>query len=207
MTLSKRILLFFGGLAIFSYGITLSIKVQHLGIHPWDVLNIALFQKFGLTIGTWSILSGLVFVTITLFLNRKYVNVGTMLNAISIGPMVDFFLYVDFFPHSFNIVTDVLILVLGIVFMGIGGGMYVSSELGAGPRDGFMLSVSEKLGMSISRVRIIVESSVLVIGFLLGGPVFIFTFVFTFIQSPIFQKSYLFFSKWQHQVTSTNLHG
>jgi uncharacterized membrane protein YczE len=54
-----------------------------------------------------------------------------------------------------------------------------------------MLTIADKTDASISKVRIITESGVLIIGFLLGGPVFIITFIFTFIQSPIFQAVYL----------------
>jgi uncharacterized membrane protein YczE len=72
---------------------------------------------------------------------------------------------------------------------GVGGGMYVAAGIGAGPRDGFMLSISDKTKLSVSQARIIVECIVLIIGFLLGGPVFIATFLYTFIQSPIFQHS------------------
>jgi uncharacterized membrane protein YczE len=195
MTLSKQLTLFFIGLSLFSYGISVAIQVQYLGIHPWDVLNIALSENFGLTIGTWNIICGLVLISLSFFLDRSYIKIGTFLNALLVGVMVDIFLLIDLFPRSFNLVTDILVLVLGIFIMGAGGGMYAAARLGAGPRDGFMLSISDKLGMSISKVRIVVESSVLLIGLLLGGPVFIFTFVYTFIQSPIFQYSFLFCSK------------
>ena len=66
--------------------------------------------------------------------------------------------------------------------------MYVAAGIGAGPRDGFMLTISDKTGLSISRARIIVECIVLVIGFMLGGPVFIVTFLYTFIQSQSFSN-------------------
>ncbi|KKI90992.1 membrane protein, partial [Bacillus sp. SA1-12] len=181
---------------IFSYGISVAIQVQHLGIHPWDVLNIALFEKFGLTIGTWTVLVGLLLVVVSFFLDRSYINIGTFLNALAVGPLVDLFLYMEAFPRSSSVFTDVLVLFLGVVLMGIGGGMYSGARIGAGPRDGFMLSISDKLGMSISRVRIMVESLVLLLGWLLGGPVFIFTLVITFIQSPIYQYAYLMTTKW-----------
>lgn len=66
------------------------------------------------------------------------------------------------------------------------------------PRDGFMLTISDKTGLSISRARIIVECIVLVVGFMLGGPVFIVTFLYTFIQSPIFQQSFKMFQTLLH---------
>ena len=163
-------------------------------MHPWDVLNVALYNQLGLTIGTWSIIVGLALIGVSLVVSKKYVNIGTFLNALLIGPIMDFFLWLDILPNASNTWTDYLILLVGIVLIGIGGGLYVSGGVGAGPRDGFMLSISERLRWSISKARILVESIVLVIGYFLGGPVFWVTFIYTFLLSPIFQFSLKFFS-------------
>jgi uncharacterized protein len=184
-----RYLLFFTGLTLFGLGNAIAVKVKFLGLHPWEVLNVALYQHFGLTIGTWGVICGLVLIVFSYFTARKYINIGTFLNAISIGPIMDFFLFLDILPKATNTWIDYFILLSGIVITGIGGGMYVAARIGAGPRDGFMLSISEKTRLSVSQARIVVESIVLLIGFLLGGPVFIATFIYTFIQSPDFQYS------------------
>lgn len=174
------------GLLIFSYGITIALKMQYLGIHPWDVLNVALFDKFGLSIGSWAIIISVLLIIVALILDKSYVKLGTFLNGILVGVFVDMFLWIDFLPNATHTWTDYLVMVVAIITMGFGGGLYNSAEVGAGPRDGFMLSISDKLGKSIGTIRILVETLVLVIGFLLGGPVFIFTFIFTFVQSPVF---------------------
>jgi uncharacterized protein len=207
-----RYLFFFMGIALFGLGSAIAVKVKHLGLHPWDVLNVALYQRFGLTIGTWSILCGLTLVVISLFVNRKYINIGTFLNALLIGPFMDFFLWLDILPSATNTWVDYFILLSGIVITGIAGGLYVAGGIGAGPRDGFMLFISDKTGLSVSRARILVESIVLIIGYLLGGPVFFVTFIYTFIQSPIFQRSLKLFKfileslerKQQCKVSSAN---
>src|SRR5699024_8373230 len=179
------------GLLLFSFGITVTIKMQHLGIHPWDVLNVGLYNLFGLSIGSWNIIIGFILIAVALVLDRSYVRLGTLINVIFIGVFVDFFLWLDFLPGKTNLVFDFIMIMLGVVIMGIGGGLYNAARLGAGPRDGFMLSISDKTGASIGKVLIITETSVLVIGLLIGGPVFIVTFIFTFVQSPIFQYVYI----------------
>ncbi|WP_040346102.1 YczE/YyaS/YitT family protein [Neobacillus bataviensis] len=185
--------LFFLGLTFFGLGNAIAVKVKYVGLHPWEVLNVALYQHFGLTIGTWGVICGLVLIIISLFVARNYISLGTILNALCIGPIMDFFLWLDILPKATNTWLDYLILLSGIVITGIGGGMYVAAGIGAGPRDGFMLSISDKTRLSVSQARMIVESFVLVIGFLLGGPVFIATFLYTFIQSPVFQRSLMLF--------------
>lgn len=188
-----RVGLFLFGLMVFSYGISIAINVQHLGIHPWDVLNVGLYDTFGLSIGTWNIIIGFTLIGVSLILDKSYVKIGTFLNAIIVGSFVDFFLWLDILPQATHTWTDILVIILGIIVMGVGGGIYNAPGIGSGPRDGFMLSISDKTGVSIGKVRIIVETLILILGLLIGGPVFIFTFVFTFIQSPIFQFVYLKF--------------
>lgn len=201
--------MFFGGLCLLGMGNALAVKVKFLGLHPWEVLNVALFQQMGLTIGSWSIITGLFLVLITYIVDRKYISLGTFLNAMCVGVIMDFFLWSGLLPESSGTWTDYFILLTGILLAGIGGGLYVASNLGAGPRDGFMLIVSERTGISVSRARILVESIILIFGFLLGGPVFIATFIYTFIQSPVFQKSRMVFSgllgKWVERRSVTSV--
>ena len=182
---------YFIGLVIFSLGITITINVQHLGLHPWDVLNVAFYEKFGLTIGSWAIIFSVLLIIVSWILDKSYIKVGTFLNAVLVGAFVDLYMYLDFLPKATHTWTDILVMIIGIIVMGIGGGVYNAGGIGSGPRDGFMLSISDKTGMSIGKVRIITETIVLIIGLLLGGPVFVMTFIFTFIQSPIFQFTYV----------------
>ncbi|WP_223155064.1 YczE/YyaS/YitT family protein [Alkalibacillus aidingensis] len=193
-----RWLFYLIGLIIFSYGITIALSLQHLGIHPWDVLSVALYEKMGLSIGSWAIIISLVLIIVSWILDKSYIKLGTFLNGILVGVFVDLFLWLDFLPNASYAWTDILVMIGGIITMGMGGGLYNSAQVGAGPRDGFMLSIADKLGAPIGRIRIIVESSVLVLGLILGGPVFWFTFIFTFIQSPVFAYSFMKFKALLH---------
>lgn len=66
---------FFLGLIFFGLGNTLAVKVKFFGLHPWEVLSMALYQRFGWTIGTWNVICGLCLVLISLLVDRKYINV------------------------------------------------------------------------------------------------------------------------------------
>ncbi len=186
-----RSIVFAVGLLIFSLGIALAVQVQYLGIHPWEVLNVGFYNIYGLSIGSWSIIISVLLIGVTFILDKSYIQIGTFLNAFIVGFFVDLFLMLDFLPHASNTWTDIILIIISIVMMGIGGGINNGARIGAGPRDGFMLSISDKLSVSIRIVRIVTESSVVLIGLLIGGPVFLFTFLYTFIQSPIFQAAYL----------------
>ncbi len=180
----------------------MAFKVKYLGLHPWEVLNVAFWQKFGFTVGTWSVLTGLFLVGISWFVHRKYINIGTFLNALLIGPFMDVFLWLDVLPNKTGTWIDYLYLLTAIIIGGIAGGMYVAGGIGAGPRDGFMLSISDRTKLSVSKARILVESVVLIIGWLMGGPVFIVTFFYTLLFSPIFQFTLKFFVALREKISN-----
>src|SRR5690625_2935006 len=190
-----RSLLFVFGLMDCSLVLSLAIKVDYLGFHSWDVLNVSLFEQLGLSIGAWSIIVGATLIVIAFILDKSYIKIGTFLNAMIMGVMIDFFLSIGIIPEATYTWMDVVIIITGIVLLGIGGGLYNAAKIGAGPRDGFMLSIADKTGLSVGLVRIITELVVLLIAWLIGGTIFIFTFIFTFIQSPIFQFVYLHASR------------
>ena len=183
----------------------MTINVQYLGLHPWDVLNVSFFERVGLSIGSWNIIISIILIIVSWLLDKSYIKIGTFFNAILVGAFVDFYMWLDFLPAPSNTWVDVVLMIIGIVIMGFGGGVYNAAGVGSGPRDGFMLSISDKLGAPIGRVRIVSESLVLVIGLILGGPVFVFTFIFTFIQSPIFQYFYLKIGRRINQVEQHRL--
>lgn len=196
-----RYTFFFLGLILFGLGIAIAVKVQHLGLHPWDVLNVALSDKFGWSIGTWSVIVGMAVILVSLSISRKYINIGTFLNALLIGPFMDFFLWLDILPEASHTWFDYVWLLLAILIIGLAGGLYVAGGIGAGPRDGFMLTISDRTKLSVSQARIAVESVILLIGFLLGGPVHIVTFLYTLIMSPVFQISLSVFVKLRDALT------
>ncbi|WP_075618444.1 YczE/YyaS/YitT family protein [Paenisporosarcina indica] len=178
---------FFVGLLIFSLGITLCIKGQSLGISPWDVLHVGLNIHFGLTIGTWSIITGLLLVTGTALVTKSWPQIGTWLNMIAIGLFIDLFNWM--IPDVSNLAGQIILFILGVVIMGLGVGVYVSANVGAGPRDSVMLVLMKKTGWSIKRVRTLLETGVGIIGWLLGGPVGIGTILVALCLGQIVQMT------------------
>ncbi|MDG5472805.1 YitT family protein [Jeotgalibacillus sp. ET6] len=166
---------FLTGLVILALGITLTIKGQKLGISPWDVLHLGLFWQFGLTVGTWSIIMGLLIIAAVVVITKKPPRIGAILNMLLVGLFIDIFNWIIPEPESWAGI--IAIFLLGIVVMGCGVGIYVSANLGAGPRDSVMMLIVEKTGWKISRVRSGIELVVLAAGFSLGGPVGIGTVV------------------------------
>lgn len=157
------------GLVVVSLGITMTIKGYRLGVGPWDVFHIGLQQNLGLTIGSWSIIAGLVIIAVTALYMKKWPQIGTWLNMLLLGLFIDFFNWI--IPDFESLLGQTIIFVLGVVVMSYGVGIYVSPNIGAGPRDSLMLIFVEKFDISIKVVRTLIEVTVALLGWILGGPV------------------------------------
>ncbi|MEL3972179.1 YitT family protein [Rossellomorea oryzaecorticis] len=166
---------FFVGLFVLALGITLTIKGKDLGIGPWDVFHYGLFKQLGLTIGTWSIIAGFLILLITGIGTKSFPKIGAFLNMLLIGIFIDLFNYL--IPDPESILAQTLVFAVGIIVLGYGIGLYVSADLGAGPRDSLMLLVVEKTGWKVQWVRNGMEILVFIFGWMLGGPVGIGTVV------------------------------
>lgn len=181
-----RLIIFFIGLAVLSFGIAMIIEAD-LGVSGWDVLHIGLYKTFGLTIGTWSQIVGLVIIILTFIIDRKILSFGTVLNMIFVGLFIDLFLYL--LPTGEEWLMQYLFLFLGIIIMGIGAGIYITAKLGPGPRDSLMIAITQKYKLSVSRVKTVMELFVMLVGYLLGGPVFVGTVIISVSIGPIMQYS------------------
>jgi uncharacterized membrane protein YczE len=171
------------GLFVFASGIVFILK-SNLGMGPWSVFHVGITHHVPLTLGRVSQIVGFIIIVGSLFLDI-YPGIGTILNMVLIGFFIDF---VNFYvPYMEALPFQIGVLTLGIVLMGLGSGLYINSNLGAGPRDGLMLGLHKKTGKSIRLIRNSMEVTVLVTGFFLGGPVGIGTVAFALAIGPVVQ--------------------
>nr|WP_236838753.1 YitT family protein [Caldalkalibacillus salinus] len=164
---------------VMAFGIVLMIKAD-LGSAPWDVLHIGLTLQMGLTIGTWSIIVGIFIILLTTLLTKERPQLGAILNMLFVGMFIDLFVYLLAWFEPEGIIIQLITLVLGMLIMGYGIGLYIAPNCGAGPRDSLMLALTQLTSWKVQYVRGAMEVVVLAIGWLLGGPVFIGTLLFCF---------------------------
>ena len=164
------------GLTLFGLGEGLLI-VSITGASPWSVLAQGISLNVNLTIGTITLLISIGVLIMWIPLSQKF-GMGTIFNALIIALMID--LCVKFVPTPTNYLSQLILAVISVLIVGIGGGIYLVSNLGAGPRDGLMIGLQKKTGLQIALVRAIIEISVVSIGWYLGGTVGIGTLLFAF---------------------------
>jgi uncharacterized membrane protein YczE len=177
---TARVLLLFAGLTL--YGISDAMLVlAGLGLDPWDVLHQGLARGVGLQVGTWAILVGAA-VLLGWIPLRQRPGLGTICNVVVIGLVIDLTLFVVPQPHELPV--QVGVLVGGVLLNGVATGAYIGAGLGPGPRDGLSTGIAAR-GHSLRVVRTVVEVTVLVLGWLLGGTVGVGTVVYALAIGPI----------------------
>lgn len=179
-----RFFIYFIGLLIMSLGIVLLLRAD-LGVPPWDVLHVGLFLHFGWTIGSWNIIVGIIILSLSSLLIKELPQIGAFLNMIFIGIFIDLYMLLPFLKTPSFLAGKIFMLLMGIMIIGYGMGFYISASFGAGPRDSLMIALTTVTGKGIVFIRASIEVIVLLIGWFLGGPVFIGTILFTVIIGPV----------------------
>ena len=166
------------GLFTFALGVVLTLR-SGLGLGPWDVLHQGLSRHTPLTFGQASEVVGAVVIGLGLLL-RVRPGLGTVLNMLLIGFFVDRILGAQVIPAMapHGLLPQVLMDSMGVVTVGLGSGLYLRANLGAGPRDGLMLGLHRVTRLRVATTRAALEVSVALAGFLLGGTVGLGTIVF-----------------------------
>lgn len=180
-----RSFIYLFGLLIMALGIVLILKAD-LGATPWDVLHVGLYYQFGLTIGSWSIIVGFVILGVAALLTKKIPQVGAFLNMVLVGIFIDMYLLLPIMQTPNNFLEKGFMFLTGLIIMCYGMGFYISAKLGAGPRDSLMLALTNRTGWKVRNIRGVMEIIVLIVGWILGGPVALGTFLLSLLIGPIF---------------------
>jgi uncharacterized membrane protein YczE len=170
------------GLLCFGAGIGLILEA-HLGAAPWDVFHQGLSEKTGISVGNVIVIVGVVLL-LTWIPLRQRPGIGTILNALEIGVVVDVAL--DLIPASDRLAVRIPYLAAGVVVIALGSALYIGSGLGAGPRDGIMMGLQQR-GVRVAVARTAIELAVLGAGLALGGTIGVGTVAFTFGIGPLVQ--------------------
>ena len=164
------------GLTLFGVGEGLLI-VSAAGASPWSVLAQGIYLNVGFSVGIITILISAGVLIFWIPLNQRP-GIGTVLNALIIGLMID--VCIKFVPTPENYVFQLLLAIVAVLTVGLGGGIYLVANLGAGPRDGLMVGLQQKTNLPIAAVRAFLEITVMSIGWYLGGTVGVGTLLFAF---------------------------
>ena len=187
-----RVILLMLGLCIAHLGVTLFL-LSDLGSDPFNVLVQGVFRTLDRWLGWGFLTHGRVHIAISLLIifvllmtDRSYVKIGTVLCMVFGGPIIDG--YTLLLGPAFagaGLPVRILLLVAGCVILAYGMTMVIKSDAGTGPNDLVAVVISDKLRKKFGIVRVIVDMSFVLIGFLLGGVVGAGTLVCMVLVGPV----------------------
>ena len=168
----------FVGLFFFALGIVMTLYAD-LGMAPWSVLQVGLTRYTPLTFGQVSQVVGLAVLVLGWLLGFPP-GFGTVMNMYFVGYFMDQIMAWGLVPVPRSLPGQLALLMGGILVLGAASFMYLNPRLGAGPRDGLMMGLVQRLGRPVYQVRGAIEVTVLILGYLLGGPVGVGTLITAF---------------------------
>jgi uncharacterized membrane protein YczE len=176
----RQLAILIAGLWLFGAGEALLVE-SRLGNSPWTVLAEGAGEQTGIGVGAATV--AISFIVLALWIPlRERPGLGTIANAIVIGISIG--VTVELVPRLDDLPLRVAEVAAGIGVVAIGSGLYLMTRLGAGPRDGLMLGIHRRTGLSVRLVRTVIESSATALGFALGGKVGLGTLAFALLIGP-----------------------
>ena len=166
-SLPMRLVTLLAGLFVYGLGVALTVHAG-IGIAPWDVLAQGISIQTGLSFGVATVAVSIIVLICWIPLKVKP-GFATVANALLVGLFADFWLMI--LPDLTAYWQQLAVFMLGVVVVAIATGLYISSRLGSGPRDGLMQGTANALDKPFWIVRTAFEGSVLTIGWLMGGQV------------------------------------
>jgi len=179
-------------IGLFLYGIGIALIVRGgIGVAPWDVLTQGIDAHTNLGFGLITVLISGVVLLFWIPLRQKP-GIGTVLNALLVGPAADVGLWL--IPQGLDLWLRAGLFAAGLLLLAAATGLYIGANFGPGPRDGLMTGLHTRTGWRIWIVRTGIELTVLAIGWALGGNVGVGTVLFAVFVGPLCNWTIPFFS-------------
>lgn len=188
-----RVVILMIGLAIAHLGVTLFLLAD-LGADPFNVLIQGIFRSIDnvihsslLTHGRTHMVICFIIILVLLFVDKTYIKIGTVLCMVCGGPIIDVFSWIlnpvfDALPHMW---FKVIMNAAGCVILAFGMTIVIKSDAGTGPNDLVAVVISDKTKKKFSIIRMVVDFSFVLIGFLLGGSFGAGTIICAFLVGPV----------------------
>ena len=177
------------GLLVFAFGVHLTIYAN-IGLAPWDCLGMGISYHTPLNYGLSMTAIAVIILIIDILLGER-IGYGTIIDALLTGNFIQMFNGLNPLHENDNLWLGLAIMIFGLAFMAIGMLIYMKGAQGCGPRDALLIGLGKRMSrIPIGIVEILLWSLVLLVGWLLGGPVGVGTLISTFGAGIVMQLIY-----------------
>lgn len=183
----KRVLFYLIGLSLIAFGVA-KIIIADMGAGAWDALVVGLSQTFGLTMGIWVVILGLLLICINALLLKERPDFLALLTSFILGMMVDFWIiqiFHDIVPTTFY--QQILFFALGFLAIILGTGAYIQANFAPLPADKLMLAFHQRFNISIGKSGLFSEALAVIMSLIFSGPIFFGTVIVAVAFGPCVQ--------------------
>ena len=180
------------GYLIISMGNALMIYAD-LGLNSWGILHQGISIQTPLSFGQALQLLGATIIVICIMFGN-IPGIGTMLNMYFVGVFTDFFKDAGFFSTPGSLPGKFAMLLISVLLIDFGMFIYLRESIGAGPKDGLMLILTQRSGKDLGLIRTCMELTAVLFGYLLGGKFGIGTIIAAIILGPILRTMFKIFN-------------
>lgn len=183
-TLKRIIWMLVGNIGI-GLGVTI-FYFSGLGNDPFSGMNMILSERIGLSYGNFLLIVNTCLFLLELLFGKQYIQIGTLVNWIGIGYVVDAFryLFTNYIPEPKNLFLSVLIMLSGVLVMSFSISVYQTADMGLAPFDSLAFLIRNHTPIPYFWARISVDALCAFICLFAGGFVGLGTFVCAFGLGP-----------------------
>lgn len=190
-TFMKKSVFYVVGILFLTFGVSMTYEGQALGVGAFDALNMGLSEATGRSVGFWVNMCGLILLSIDAIIRRGMPNFLALIPMVMIGTLIDFWM-INVMPlfEASQTAGELFAIILGMTFIAFGLALYLQPKFAPAPIDVILVTVSETFKLSFGVAKTIIEGTILVFAFLVGGPIGIGTVIITLCIGPILQFFY-----------------
>lgn len=186
---TKKIILCVFSLWCLGVASAFTIKAE-LGADPITVFYEGLSETLHMNVGLTVNIINTTLMLIVFLINKKYINIGTLLYVVILGRFVNFGVWIyDIMCIPDNFWVKLIVSIIGCFIAFIGLGVYMTIDIGIDPWTALAKIVNSKVQKSFGFVKTLLDLLTLIVGVMLGGTIGIVTLFCAVAGGPIMQKT------------------
>lgn len=182
---AKRLMMMLVSMLPIALGVTM-FSLSGLGNDPYSGMNMAVGATIGLSFGTWQLILNSILLALVVVFERSFIHIGTFVNMISVGFLVDSMrsVWFTFFAQPQNMGFRLILSVLGVIALAFGASLYFTADAGVAPYDGITFILRDHTPLSYATSRTLVDCICVAVSFAFGGVIGIGTLISAFGVGP-----------------------
>lgn len=167
------------GIAIFRW--------SNMGNDPVSAMNLAISLRTGISFGNVVLIENLILFLVVLVLHRQSIGIGTVVNMLAVGYIVDGVTALFYFagiPAAQSLPVQLGWVVLGVLELSLSCSMYFTVGLGVSPYDDLSFIMEKYTKIPFSRCRVLCDCICACAAMALGGLVGVGTVLSAFCMGP-----------------------